>query len=67
MSDEIGIPSGAPCAGDVNAAIRALRARLRETQPQGYFVRPLQRPTIAVLLRMAIHYQALVGQQTEAD
>lgn len=56
-------PPGAPCAADVDAAIRALQARMRETTAQAFYCRPLQRRTVATLLMLATHYQALTRQE----
>ena len=53
----------APSAADVEAAVIALQARLRETPPGALKTRPLNRSTVILLLRIIKHYQALQRQE----
>lgn len=55
----------APSAADVEAAVIALQARLRETPPGAHKTRPLNRSTVMLLLRIVRHYQALTQRREE--
>lgn len=54
---------GAPSAADVDAAARALQARLIESKQEAFYCRPLQRRQIVTLLHIVIRYRALTRQE----
>ena len=58
MSDKI-TPSTAITETDIDNAIRALQARLVETNERAFYCRPLQRRQVAALLTIIRDYQAL--------
>ena len=63
MTTPTATPPAAPSAADVEAAVIALQARLRETPPGALKTRPLNRSTVILLLRIIKHYQALQRQE----
>jgi hypothetical protein len=59
-------PSGSISAADVENALIALRARLRETATDAYLTRPLQRRQVVALYRIVLNYQALMRRKDES-
>jgi hypothetical protein len=66
MTDATATPPGSISAADVENALIALRARLRETAPDAYLTRPLQRRQIAALYRIVLNYQALMRRKDKS-
>ena len=56
---KISEPSTAITAAELDSAIRALKARLIETNERAFYCRPLQRRQVATLLTIVQDYQAL--------
>jgi hypothetical protein len=65
MTTATDTPPGAPSDADVDAALRALQARLLESKPEAFYCRPLQRRQIATLMHIVIRYRALTQRQEE--
>jgi hypothetical protein len=58
-------PSTAITAAELDSAIRALKARLVETNERAFYCRPLQRKQVATLLIILTDYQALRQRKEE--
>lgn len=48
---------------DIESAIRALQARLVETNERAFYCRPLQRRQVALMLTIIKDYQALTQRK----
>ena len=66
MTSETATPPGEISAADVENALIALRARLRETATDAYLTRPLQRRQVVALYRIVLNYRALMRRKDES-
>jgi hypothetical protein len=66
MTDETATPPGETSAADVENALTALRARLRETPETSLITRPLHRSQVVELYRIVLAYQALTRRENES-